>query len=270
MGAAGVVGPMLISLTIAFGGIDRAAAKRLLAATALVCCTAGSAAAQVVDSCHVVDVDGDGAVSAADVEQVDALVGGGYAPREDLDGDGAVTAADRSLVQSYCPDPTDPQCGGQTPCGLVCALDFDDSGDLGEGDREAILATFGHPCNMDLNRDGFICPRDMVALEGYLATFEGLPGPLPPGAQRADFNHDGSLDAQDLDELRQFLLNLGDKADPTCSRDLDRDGTIGLDDVMALLGAWNECQPPARAVTKPDQCNTADIGDRARQRSRSW
>ncbi len=260
---------MLTVLRPSLGGIVRDAAKRLFAVLVLGCWPLAAASAQVVDGCRVADVNDDGAVGGADVRQVDALVGAGFAAREDLDGDGQVTAADRSLVRSFCSDPSDPLCADLNACGQVCSLDFDDSGALDAGDREAIFAAFGHPCHLDLNRDGYICPRDLVALEGYIKAFEGTTAPLPAGARRADFDQSGHLGSGDRAFLLQYLENAENNVDPTCWRDLDRDGTIDLDDVMALLGAWNDCLTPPREVSKPDQCNTADFGERRLQRPRS-
>ena len=218
--------------------------------------------ASAFDGCQAADVNGDGTVTWEDVEEVGIWMGQS-SERADLDGDGIVGTADQVIASRFfelyqnlefrnllCP---------------VCPADLACSGEVDLEDRGSLERAFGRDCSPDLNRDGYICPKDIRLLNEYL----GAVG-LSLAAKRADLDGDGEVDAQDR-QLIQERINLGPFAmERDCRPDLNRDGAVDTVDLRVLLASWGPCSEPcpfpkdsgfeSPSVVGPELARTCDEG----------
>ncbi len=211
---------------------------------------AAAPSARALDGCRAADVNGDRVVDQLDVAIVESLIGL-FAEREDLDGDGVVSDSDvviverfqeiesRGLRDVFCP---------------VCPADYTCSGEIDSEDRQDLEDAYGRDCRPDLNRDGFICPRDVRLLESYL----GSPAPLSPAAVRADLDGNGEVDNQDRDLLYDRIN--GETNTRDCRLNLNRDAAVNTNDLPYMLASWGSCPQVCPLMRGPDLEATCDKG----------
>ena len=121
-----------------------------------------------------------------------------------------------------------------------------DLGDIdGDGDLDWMISCFSGDFWLYLN-DG----------TGTFAFYQEFDAPAAAScALFLDLDNDTDMDMALIDELADRLFLIENTAVPTTPGDLDGNGTIDVDDLLALLGAWGPCDDPC-----PPTC-TADLND---------
>jgi len=99
----------------------------------------------------------------------------------------------------------------------------------------------------DMNDDGVFTEVDMYLLEMAIDDphqYE-LFHPDINHIFAGDFGHDGSLDWSDLDALNELVNDVAAESDAVseyeCWADIDLDGQVAIGDLLAVIGAWGDC-----------------------------
>lgn len=177
---------------------------------------AGTATPALASGTCAADINGDGSANSSDLNLILAAWGTAD-PRADLNGNNYVGDADlNTLFDNWGACPT-------------CPADLDGDGSVGARDRKLLEQAYGRDCSANLGRFADVGDYD---LEILLTSWSASADPDADG--RADLNGDGTVDAQDLNQL---LAQWG----TDCTVDLNSDGDVDTDDLWFLLGQWGAC-----------------------------
>jgi hypothetical protein len=109
-------------------------------------------------------------------------------------------------------------------------MDFDGDSDIDEADETALLAAYGGP-GADCNGNGDPDPAEIVLDPSLDLDANGI---LDSCEALGDLDGDGSVGITDLLEL----IGAWGACGAPCPADLDGSGTVGIADLLAMLGNW--------------------------------
>jgi hypothetical protein len=162
------------------------------------------------------DVNGDGLVTVADIQQALTMVGTSQ-PAADVDGDGEVTRGDLAVIEANF---------GASAASRVLG-DADGSGVVTIADLQSGLAQQGQAGSADCDGDGVVTSNDVSMIQARMGATSAttLPG---------DINGDRVVDGADQSLLEAHIGTDWARAD------LDGNGTVAIADLMDLLSSMSD------------------------------